>query len=92
MQFIVQLSDIQDPRKPVLVQQNKVRLVFYTEYLYNIYNQDVYILTKQCGYIKVLQTALIISIFVHRRCLQTIRRLEHKVFVTQKQMEARLDG
>jgi hypothetical protein len=47
MQFVVQLSDIQDPRKPVLVQQNKVR-----------------------------------------RCLQTIRRLEHKVFVTQRQMEA----
>ena len=27
MQFMVQLSDIQDPRKPVLVQQNKVRSV-----------------------------------------------------------------
>ena len=27
MQFMVQLSDIPDPRKPVLVQQNKVRSV-----------------------------------------------------------------
>ena len=30
MQFAVQLSEIQDPRKPVLVQQNKVRSVYVT--------------------------------------------------------------
>ncbi len=27
MQFTLQLSNIEDPRRPVLVQQNKVRLV-----------------------------------------------------------------
>ena len=32
MQFVLQLSDIPDPRKPVLVQQNKVRSVS----LYNV--------------------------------------------------------